>query len=131
MKRFFSIKLQLLYPIGLILGILFILNVFNKLKKNCWAACVGGVLFFLGGYIKLLFFWNIWHVALLQGLKLARQQGINSFSILEDSKVINNQMKKKALPKDMKLAIIFWQIYFVLEAFHTFVPRHISTTITP
>jgi ribonuclease HI len=72
---------------------------------------VGGVIFSPGGTIRLTFSWSLGTTtnnqveayALLQGLLLAQQQGLDSISILGDSKVVINHVRKKTLPLDMKL----------------------------
>jgi hypothetical protein len=94
---------------------------------------VGGVIFFPRGNIRLSFSWSLGHAtnnqaeayALLQGLLLARQQGLDSIIILGDLKVVINHVRMKTLSTYMKLRAIFLRIQYELEAFHSLAPFHI------
>jgi hypothetical protein len=93
---------------------------------------------FPGDNIKTIFSWSLGHAtnnqaetyALFQGLLLARQSGLDSITILCDSKTILNRVRKNSLPADMKLKNIFQRIhqelkFFIPEPFFLF-----SFTIT-
>jgi ribonuclease HI len=96
-------------------------------------ASVGGVIFSPRGTLRLTFSWSLVTItnnqveayALLQGLLLARQQGLECISILGDLKVVINHVKKKTMPLDTKLRTIFTRIHKEMEAFNTLVPFHV------
>jgi ribonuclease HI len=94
---------------------------------------VGGVIFSSSGNTKFTFSWSLRTTTnnqvkayfLLQKLFLARQQVLDFISILRDSKVVINHVKKKTLLSYMKLRAIFTIIHNELEVFHTLDPYHV------
>jgi ribonuclease HI len=87
-------------------------------------AGAGGVLYSLGGIQRIAYSWSLGLAtnnqaeayALLQGLRLAKQEEITSLSILGDSKGILSHLRKHTIPEDMKLKNIFIRIYQEMES---------------
>jgi ribonuclease HI len=71
----------------------------------------GRVIFFLEGQIILSFSWSLgitinnqaWAYTFFKGLSMAQSQEIETISILGDSKVIINHVRKRSLLLDMML----------------------------
>jgi ribonuclease HI len=80
-------------------------------KGNPGVTRASEVIFVLGGNVKLVYSWNIGHTtnnqveayAIYQGLQFARQHGIDSITLLGDSKMIINHVRMSYLPSYNRL----------------------------
>jgi len=85
------------------------------------------VIFFPRGQIKTTFSWSmviasnnqVEAYALFKGLSLAKRLGIKDISIIGDSGVILNQIRKRSPPQDMKLKSIIVRALGESEAFQS------------
>jgi hypothetical protein len=86
-------------------------------------AGTGGVIFSPRGNTRLTYSWSLVnknknkqrHMLFFKDCFLAQQHGLDSISILGDSKVVINHVGKKTFPLDMKLREIFIRIHKELE----------------
>jgi ribonuclease HI len=93
----------------------------------------GRVIYFPGGQIRLTFSWSLGVTsnnqakayAIFKGLSLAKSQGIDDISIIGDSWVIVNQVKKRSPPRDMKLKNIIVRELKEVEAFKSLQCYHV------
>jgi ribonuclease HI len=91
-------------------------------------AGVVGVIYSPGGQLSLSFSWSIGEAtnnqaeayAIFKGLGLAQNQGIKDISILGNSWMIINLIRKPSPPQDMKLKNIMVRVLQEIKSFESF-----------
>jgi hypothetical protein len=104
---------------------------FKSIIKTYGVVGVGGVVFSPLDNIRLTFSF-VMQLTIKQRRMLSFkdcfqpwQHGVDSISILGNSKVVINHVRRKTLSSDMKLRVVFLRIRQEFKAFHTLAPYHI------